>query len=66
MPVGVEPAGNLRALSLDWDRLAAEAARLAPLLERWPDGFAAAGHGRGGATEAVAPEGRPGRADHAP
>lgn len=66
VPVGVEPAGNLRALPLDWDGLAAEAARLAPLLERWPDAFAAAGPGRGAAREAAAPEGRPGRLEHAP
>ena len=36
VPVGVEPAGNLAALPLDWDRLAAEKAELTPRLERWP------------------------------
>jgi iron(III) transport system substrate-binding protein len=38
-PPGVEPAGNLRSLPLDWDRLLAERERLVPMLERWPDGF---------------------------
>lgn len=38
VPVGVEPAGNLASLTLDWDRLAAETARLVPILERWPEG----------------------------
>lgn len=37
VPVGVEPAPNLRALILDWDRLAAVTARLAPALARWPE-----------------------------
>jgi iron(III) transport system substrate-binding protein len=32
----VEPAGNLAALPLDWDRLAAEKAALGPILARWP------------------------------
>jgi iron(III) transport system substrate-binding protein len=36
VPVGVEPAGNLAALPLDWDRLAEEKAALAPILARWP------------------------------
>lgn len=36
VPVGVEPAGNLVVLGLDWDRLAEETARLAPALARWP------------------------------
>lgn len=36
VPVGVEPAGNLAALPLDWDRLAEEKAALAPRLARWP------------------------------
>jgi iron(III) transport system substrate-binding protein len=39
VPVGVEPSTNLVALPLDWDALAAETARLRPVLERWPDGF---------------------------
>jgi iron(III) transport system substrate-binding protein len=39
VPVGVEPAPNLVALPLDWDALAAEAARLGPALRRWPEGF---------------------------
>lgn len=56
VPVGVEPAGNLRVLALDWDRLAAEASRLAPRLERWPDGFAGAGQPR---RDAGAGDGRP-------
>lgn len=42
VPVGVEPASNLVALGLDWDRLAEETARLAPLLARWPEGAGAA------------------------
>ncbi|HYG69185.1 MAG TPA: ABC transporter substrate-binding protein, partial [Anaeromyxobacteraceae bacterium] len=36
VPVGVEPVGNLAALPLDWDRLAAEKTELTPRLERWP------------------------------
>jgi iron(III) transport system substrate-binding protein len=36
VPEGVRPAGNVRALRLDWDRLAAERRRLAPVLRRWP------------------------------
>ncbi|WP_176069072.1 ABC transporter substrate-binding protein [Anaeromyxobacter diazotrophicus] len=36
VPVGVRPAGNVVALPLDWDRLAAEKRRLAPLLAAWP------------------------------
>lgn len=40
VPVGVQPTGNLAALPLDWDRLAAEKARLAPLLAEWPARFA--------------------------
>jgi iron(III) transport system substrate-binding protein len=39
VPVGVEPAGNLASLPLDWDRLLDEERRLAPSLERWPEGF---------------------------
>ncbi|MGC4000127.1 MAG: ABC transporter substrate-binding protein [Anaeromyxobacter sp.] len=39
VPVGVEPAGNLRWLRLDWDRLAETTRRLQPDLERWPDAF---------------------------
>lgn len=52
VPVGVEPAGNLTTLALDWDRLAATAARIGPELERWPEGeerapgAAATGEGR--------------------
>jgi iron(III) transport system substrate-binding protein len=45
VPVGVEPAGNLVALPLSWDALAAERARWAPALERWPEGFT---HGSSG------------------
>jgi iron(III) transport system substrate-binding protein len=37
VPVGVEPVANLRALALDWDRLAAEVERLTPALARWPN-----------------------------
>jgi iron(III) transport system substrate-binding protein len=44
IPVGVEPANDLASLSLDWDRLAEETARLAPMLERWPDADGASGH----------------------
>jgi len=36
VPEGVRPAGNVRALRLDWDRLADEKRRLAPALRRWP------------------------------
>jgi iron(III) transport system substrate-binding protein len=36
VPAGVRPAGNVRALALDWDALAAEKARLLPALRRWP------------------------------
>ena len=36
VPIGVRPAGNLRALALDWDRLAVEKRRLAPRLAGWP------------------------------
>ncbi|WP_242344696.1 ABC transporter substrate-binding protein [Anaeromyxobacter terrae] len=39
IPVGVEPAGNLVTLSFDWDALAAETARQAERLARWPEGF---------------------------
>lgn len=35
VPVGVRPAANVRALRLDWDRLAAERRRLAPVLAAW-------------------------------
>lgn len=37
VPVGVEPVSNLAALPLDWEALAAEVARLAPALARWPE-----------------------------
>jgi iron(III) transport system substrate-binding protein len=39
VPVGVEPAGNLVALPLSWDALAAQAALERARLERWPEGF---------------------------
>jgi iron(III) transport system substrate-binding protein len=35
VPVGVRPAGNVVSLPLDWDRLASEKRRLAPLLAAW-------------------------------
>lgn len=35
VPVGVRPAGNVVALELDWDALAAEKRRLLPVLARW-------------------------------
>lgn len=40
VPVGVEPAMNLVALSLDWDRLAAETERCRAALQAWPESFA--------------------------
>ncbi|HTN53653.1 MAG TPA: ABC transporter substrate-binding protein [Anaeromyxobacter sp.] len=43
VPAGVELAENLTAPALDWDRLAAEAAALAPVLARWPEAPAAPG-----------------------
>jgi iron(III) transport system substrate-binding protein len=39
VPVGVEPAGNVSALPLDWDRLEEEERRVAATLERWPEAF---------------------------
>ncbi|MFL5274473.1 MAG: ABC transporter substrate-binding protein, partial [Anaeromyxobacteraceae bacterium] len=36
VPAGVRPAGNVRALALDWDALAVEKQRLLPALRRWP------------------------------
>jgi iron(III) transport system substrate-binding protein len=39
VPPGVEPAGNLAALTFDWDALAAETSRQAERLVRWPAGF---------------------------
>jgi iron(III) transport system substrate-binding protein len=38
VPVGVEPAQNLRTLPLDWELLPPEVARLAPPLAGWPEG----------------------------
>jgi iron(III) transport system substrate-binding protein len=35
VPAGVRPAGNVVALPVDWDRLAAETRRLLPRLEAW-------------------------------
>lgn len=35
VPAGVRPAGHAVALALDWDRLAAERRRLAPVLRAW-------------------------------
>jgi len=46
VPVGVEPAGNLVTLPLDWDALAAETKRQERLLERWPQGFMERQRGR--------------------
>jgi iron(III) transport system substrate-binding protein len=43
VPVGVESAPDLAALPLDWDALAAERSRLAPALERWPEGYGRVG-----------------------
>jgi len=39
VPPGVEPAGNLLAMGLDWDALAAEAGARAGRLAAWPEGF---------------------------
>lgn len=38
VPPGAEPAGNLVALPLDWDALAAETVRWRAHLARWPEG----------------------------
>ncbi len=37
VPVGVEPAGNLVTLSLDWDALAVETEKQRESLKRWPE-----------------------------
>lgn len=37
VPVGVEPAGNVVTLPLDWERLAEETVRQRARLERWPE-----------------------------
>jgi iron(III) transport system substrate-binding protein len=39
VPVGVEPARDLRILPLDWDRLAEAERRLEAALKDWPAGF---------------------------
>jgi iron(III) transport system substrate-binding protein len=39
VPVGVEPAGNLVTLPLDWDALAVETERQRESLKTWPEGF---------------------------
>jgi iron(III) transport system substrate-binding protein len=36
VPAGVRPAGNVVALALDWDALAAAKRKLLPRLRRWP------------------------------
>ena len=46
VPVGVEPAGNLVTLPLDWDALAGETERQQRRLERWPEGFTERQRGR--------------------
>lgn len=48
VPPGVEPAGNLRVVPLDWDTLAVETRSRSERLARWPEGF----------TEGAIPPGR--------
>jgi len=43
VPPGVEPAGNLRALPLDWDALSDETRSRSRQLARWPEGFTEGG-----------------------
>ena len=43
VPPGVEPAGNLRVLPLDWDALSVETRSRSERLARWPEGFTEGG-----------------------